>query len=396
MYSSFSFKLIKSVFTIVSLMGFSPITWNEKKQIFDCHSLITQLRVCFNLVGVYVYTICLIPYNLIQTRKTKDFQQFNYTFVVWLCSLIGNLMVSTQFFRCDQICQILNGYFLYLRKFEAQYVRQHKRERNAMDHFINTMSVWIVVLIPGAGLLIITHYFVFPRSAPYMTYLIPDIYFFTCIYIGQGLVLMFSTVGLSLLLAGLMLMMINFFAYAGVIYKRELKLGLDSSKYIANPQLRQVSHLTRNWRALELIIIYGCNILGFTIIPLQTILSQLSLFCNVTFVLFGDHLELKSKFALPFLSINCIIGWCIFLSLAGKLFTSTKATLGSWKFSQWPDKKTRMFMKRYKKSCQPYSIHVGKYMVVRPKSVLNFLRASSRGTFRALVALRKALAIQKH
>ncbi|CAL8072494.1 unnamed protein product [Orchesella dallaii] len=274
----------------------------------------------------------------------------------------------------------------------AKYMSHRERKRDKMeDRIVNTLSVFVFVLSITCGLLICSHYFMFPKSAPYITYLIPDMYFFTWIYVLTGLGFLVPCIGYTTVLSAAIIIAISFFAYMRPIYATELKLGLHHSKYKASNKLREPSHLIRNWKAIELLLEAGNKSMGFGLVPLQTIFTKLALFCNVTFVLFGNELQLTSKIAMPVIAIFAIFGWSIFLSIAGNLFLTSKATLNSWKISYWTDKKSRLLMKKYKRSLKPLTIHGGSYFVIRPKSVLNFLRGTSRGTFRALVAVRKTL-----
>jgi len=119
MYSNFSFECVKKVASLARILGFSSITWNEKRQIFDCGSFSAYARTFLNFLFIYAYTLVIIPYNIMLTRKAKDYQQFNYTIVVYICALLGNVLMGALVVYPLEICQIANGLFLYLRNYEG-------------------------------------------------------------------------------------------------------------------------------------------------------------------------------------------------------------------------------------------------------------------------------------
>ncbi|CAL8140550.1 unnamed protein product [Orchesella dallaii] len=69
-----------------------------------------------------------------------------------------------------------------------------------------------------------------------------------------------------------------------------------------------------------------------------------------------------------------------------------KGVVNSWKPSRFPDRHSRAYMKRFRRSCKPISLGTDGMYVIRPISVLKFLRGNIRGTMRALLSLRKTLA----
>lgn len=246
------------------------------------------------------------------------------------------------------------------------------------------------MLIIGCGLLIACHYFMFPKSAPYFTYQIPDFYFFTWIYVTVGLMFLTNAVGLAMLISIMITKGITFFAYLHPIYSQELKLNQHPRKYRTLNILRSPSHLVHTWRAIDVFMKSTCLSIGIMLIPIQVIITHLALFCNITVILFSRRLEPTSKLVVPCISLLATIGWSAFLSLAGKLFLTSGLTLKSWRLEMWKSGKERMFMERFKRSCQPLSIAAARYYVVRPKSTLSYLKSVSRGTCRSLIALRKA------
>lgn len=252
--------------------------------------------------------------------------------------------------------------------------------------------ITITTVVTLCGLLIVCHYFLYPKSGPYITYQIPDRYFFTWIYVTTGILFMVPAIGMTTLICIMCNAGILFVFNVRPIYTSELRLGVDSWKYFTLNKLRHPYNLVKNWKAVEIFVRVACIYFGRFLIPMQTVFTQLILFCNVAMIVFAKDLETTSKIVLPMISVTAMLGYSIFLTMAGKVFTSSKATLNSWKLERWSkESQDRKYMKKVRSACQPMSACAGKYFVIRPKSTLNFIRAVSRGTFRSLITFRKVL-----
>lgn len=260
------------------------------------------------------------------------------------------------------------------------------------NHRVNILMVTCTLTLITCGILVATHYYLFPKSGPYFTYQIPDMYFFTWIYVICGIGFTIPALGITTLLSIVICMGIIMYFYLIPILVVELRLGLHPGSYKTLGKLRHPEHLVRNWRALEILVKIVCLNFGIFLVPLQTIFMYLSLFCNVTMIVFSEEMKTITKLVMPTISLAATVGWAVFITLAGKLFSDSKATLSSWKIERWAtSEKDRKYMKKVKRACQPLSVSAGKYFILRPKSALNYLRGVSRGTFRSLIAVSKAL-----
>lgn len=99
---------------------------------------------------------------------------------------------------------------------------------------------------------------------------------------------------------------------------------------------------------------------------------QLAIFLQGMLVLFGVTLQTI---------------WAIVLELSGRFHTQSVRTLASWKGLDFKTGAEKKYMSKFKKGCYPLSIGERGLFIVRRISVLKFLRAIVKGTFRALLTI---------
>lgn len=118
MYTHFSLYLLQKLFNIASLLGYSPIVWSNKSQKFQV-SISAYTLTFFSTLSLISYLFLLIPYNIMLCYQAKDYQQVIYTIVVFICALLGGLLLVGVNFFPEEICEALNGLLLFLGKFKS-------------------------------------------------------------------------------------------------------------------------------------------------------------------------------------------------------------------------------------------------------------------------------------
>lgn len=267
----------------------------------------------------------------------------------------------------------------------------HDWRRSKQDKLYNIVIVAVLVILYAAAITICVHYFLFPHSSIYFSYLVPEHLFSTNMYISCGLVFVVPVFGVLTQVALIAVHGFSLIFYMQPIIRTELRLGLRQNRYSTQNELREISNLFLVWRSLQCLVLSFTRSIGLFIVPLQMIFMQLSLFAIVMMFLHWKALHVTTKAMLVLVSSIATVGWIIFLRFAAMVFQHTKGTLGSWKLSRFEDKQSiRLYAKKFKRSCKPLSIGTEGFYHVRPVSVLNFLRGLCRGTVRALLSLQKA------
>lgn len=83
---------------------------------------------------------------------------------------------------------------------------------------------------------------------------------------------------------------------------------------------------------------------------------------------------------------QCI--WFIGLEVTGRIDLYGKRVLRSWKYIEHQNNDDRKYMNKFRKGCRPLAWGVEGVWVVKRLSVLKFLMAVVKGTFRAILALK--------
>lgn len=167
------------------------------------------------------------------------------------------------------------------------------------------------------------------------------------------------------------------------------EIRLDRTNYKSRKLLRQPLHLTHFYRSAQILQIRLLTMVQFMIIPTQTLISYLILFSSVMLIKFGNIMSLVSKGMLVSWILASLIFWASSLAIGGHMYWFGKKILVSWKCYSWSNRRDKVYMSKFRKSCKPLMLNFGRTYVIRPLSVLKFLRGISRGIFKALLTINK-------
>lgn len=161
-------------------------------------------------------------------------------------------------------------------------------------------------------------------------------------------------------------------------FHAEFDLTKKCGKYNTHSSLRSPDILPLEYRCLELLHrrIMSHFSLGF--IPFQTLVIQLSLFCNWMLLAHWDGLGF-SRYIMLIGGFTLVSFWAVVLQTCGKFYAKNKE---SWRLVE--DK----YFRKWRKSVTPlYFGHPG-YYVIKRLSILKFCKTIIRGTFRMMVTLK--------
>lgn len=282
---------------------------------------------------------------------------------------------------------IITSFLNFLDTFTLPTYQPDKALNNyILDMFL--MVGWLSTSFFSA--MVSAHFFIFPRSLCYVTSdLPPNASYFWVIW--TGVYFTNCAMGTGTLL-GIITSYLSIYYFAVIpIFTKELKLKKNAT-YVTKPILRtNVENLTFVYRTIEILHNLVISGLGILIVPLQTIMLQIGLFCNLMLVRNGNELPFFVFILLVGGSLVSTIGWGIILQFSGRIFELSKKTLNSWKSDNLFITRRRdvKYLMTFKKSCKPLRVGYGKYYNIKPVSVLTFLKGVVRGTFRAILTLKK-------
>jgi hypothetical protein len=136
---------------------------------------------------------------------------------------------------------------------------------------------------------------------------------------------------------------------------------------------------------LQLLHNFAIGVLGFVILPLQGLYTQFILYANFTLIREWHEMDSMDILRLGAIALLAQVMWVTVLEFSGRFHQQSVKTIHSWKkFVLW-SKRSRLYMKKFRLSCRPLYIGTEGFFVVRRLSVLKFLMAIVRGTFRAIL-----------
>ncbi|CAL8125326.1 unnamed protein product [Orchesella dallaii] len=168
---------------------------------------------------------------------------------------------------------------------------------------------------------------------------------------------------------------------------KELRLG--RRYYVSVPALRQPANLMMAYRTAQILHERVLNIFQYLIVPLQTVITNLIIFCCVMIIKYGRNLKPSSIGMLVSWGLFGLGFWYLVLLLGGYLYMNGKKVLLSWKYHLWNRRAEAKMMSKFRRSCRPIMINFGRTYVIKRLSVLKFLRGVSRGILRTLLTLTK-------
>lgn len=271
----------------------------------------------------------------------------------------------------------------FLGEWKPTFKPEKDRLTYYFDRFILSLAIACVTCPVWIGL----HFFIFPTNPAYPFSFLPPSYLNTWTYLGFGAYYTLALYGVwtSLMTVGLMGATYAFMIFS--VLRKDL-MGRTKLGYSTLNTLRTRENLPRVYRELEILHKYLIFSFDHIIIPTQSIATQICLSCNFILITGWADLDLATASILILWSCGGLSVWTAFLLTGSYIFNQGKKITASWKYLDWTrgDKK---YMGKFKKGCRPLAIRVGGYFCVRKLSVLKFWQGIVRGTFRALLALKK-------
>jgi len=173
------------------------------------------------------------------------------------------------------------------------------------------------------------------------------------------------------------------------ILKREMRIGLSPHSYRTRLSLRSAKNIPIEYKAIGILHMKGMQIYGLIIIPYHFLISQFILYANFTLIRHRDELELIMQLGVIVLNITVLGFWGTVLEVSGWFHSEVIKTIRSWKAVQFGTTLEYKSFRKFKKSCLPIVIGYQKLVQIKRLTVLKFMRAIVKGTFRALLLSKK-------
>ncbi|CAL8072506.1 unnamed protein product [Orchesella dallaii] len=346
-------------------------------------------RTIFMAAHAVGYVVFMLPTHILVVYKANDFQMLAYMIVVWLCSFMSVVVTGNLLTNIEGICHLWNGNFSFQRNFAEKFMPAYNPSAYPTNKILRAFLALELFLCAAAGILISVHSILFPDTAPYMLFTVPPQLIFLPMRLYTAFFFSVSAIGTTALLALYIAQGLEFFFIAFPLLSKELKMGLK--KYETCDKLRTIKNLVIAYRSLTVLMAHFNHSFCGVIMPFELIFGNLTIFCNVTAALFWEKLDTSTtKPCLMIVAAFSMSGFACFLSLGGLLHVQSGKTIKSWRLGFWNGKFDRMYMKRVKRSCTHIQVNSWGCLKVKPLTALKYVNSSSKGTFRAILMLRKA------
>jgi len=169
------------------------------------------------------------------------------------------------------------------------------------------------------------------------------------------------------------------------------ELLIRAPPYRTIRRLREPYTLTLFYRSLEVLTKKFNHLFRPVIVITQMIIYQLILVAIYGLITSWDQLDAIMKSYLIIAASVPMIFWGVVLQFGGSLVNNSIRTLKSWKMFPRSHSQ-RKFFSKFRKSCRPLGIRVDEdygQLLIKKKSVLNFLKSIVKGTLKGLLALPK-------
>jgi hypothetical protein len=158
--------------------------------------------------------------------------------------------------------------------------------------------------------------------------------------------------------------------------------------YKTLPSLRRPNTLLLEYRVIEQGHFQANAVLGRAVLPTNALIGQFVIFCNLTLIKDWTKLDFYSICVLLGSTVLFTVFWILTLELCGHYHSKCKMVLNSWRFLKFSNSSEAKYFFKMRKACPLMAIGIPGTFTVKRKTVLGFMKGISKGTFRAIIALK--------
>jgi hypothetical protein len=110
------------------------------------------------------------------------------------------------------------------------------------------------------------------------------------------------------------------------------------------------------------------------------------MFCNYALITGGQELGGVTTTVLVIFAVALMTGWVTILEAAGVYHKQAETLLESFKRGNWSEKKDRLYMDKFRKSCRPLGFRSGGGFCIKRLTGLKFIQGIVVGTLRIFLS----------
>ncbi|CAL8127904.1 unnamed protein product [Orchesella dallaii] len=363
------------------ILGIVPGIWDKTRGIVVPHKHARYL-LWFHTINLLVW----VTFGIVQAIRFNLTQQYDLFNIAYVCASAGLLPLETFLLMTvleDDAIGVFNSLQIFLRHMKRVYYPSLDPNKSKVSLLLDIG--FIIILFSFILLTIIYWIFVitFPNSPNLFGNLLPhNAPLLIVILVGLHPCHIMLIAYMNVFVFCLTLYLYGFIVIPFVAF--ELRLG-RKKRYYAVDQLRRPQMLIYTYRTVQLLQQRVNQILGYILIPSQTIMGKIVVFSAFTVFKNGDRMKLTSIALLGGWSVVMAFTWCTILLMGGYLHLYGERILLSWKYHEWESRREKTIISKFRKSCKPTDLRFGNTYVIRRISVLKFIRQLTRGFSRLML-----------
>ncbi|CAL8132175.1 unnamed protein product [Orchesella dallaii] len=268
------------------------------------------------------------------------------------------------------------------------YMPDHNPETAKTSKLRDLLLVSVISNLMGTSLLISLVFTIFPQVPVCFGNIIPTEHFTLSVRIVHTV---YYTHMVTVIYANL-----SANAAIIIIYMTQMipfvvnEFRLDGVKrYRTVAKFRTAHNLMVEYRSVQILHLAFMEIFGHILVPLHFVFMKLVFYCNFVVIRHRDEIHPAVVAMMLLWSIFGSLFWSIFLSLGGHVYAHSTVTRRSWKNWRWESRLDGVIIAKFRKSCKIFMVNYGNTYVIKRRSILQFMKGLTRGTFRVLLTIKK-------
>ncbi|OXA53964.1 hypothetical protein Fcan01_10482 [Folsomia candida] len=362
MYTEYLPKILHHSFLIAGSIGATSLHFNEKTKMFYITKKsrkMSKFTLIF-LMGSTLFAI-LRTLEILFCKGGFSNEDFDICYAISFAMVLVNSVALVDHWKQDDLCHMFNQLLAYGLKFRRKWMTKSYNP-NTMNCLQGKMlDTWILVF-----------------------------WIMSAFPLFLGVPFYFANTNLPIFPPS-MLPSANVVSVVSLIkFEFQVPSGNQGKKSNTYNLLRTVKYLPHEYACVQLLHQRVNDSFGNLMGILHGEFLNFIISCYVILALNWNLMDIYAKMQLLVPSITSQLCWSIGLKIAGSFYKSLNAMLKSWRNLHHKSPEEMKYFKKYAKTCQPLTFGAPGVFTIKRLTVLTFSMNVFKGTFKAVLALRRA------
>lgn len=263
------------------------------------------------------------------------------------------------------------------------------------NRYFDILLYLIGKVMPLTGFLISLHCHFYPDWPVYLTSLVPPEHLKWYIRVGFSIGFWYGHQSAWAILQVVVVIFLLNIWYMLILF-REFYCddGRPLSKRIIKSHqtskgFREFETIKYYYLQLEILHIVWLDIVAIIFMPMNMVTNNVALFCNFNLIRDWQNINFSNAFVLLVWSVFSSVAVLVCFGFLGDIRSKGKRVLMSMRGKHWGSRMNNRCMAKFLRGRQPICYSYRRMYIIKRTSVLKFIKSVTRGTFRALLAIKK-------